>query len=349
MTINRLNYELFLVDYLDGKLDPFLVAELLIFLEQNPDIKEEYDGIQNSVLEKEAITFPNKSILKKKSFSKNGIDDELAYLCISSVENLLSEEEQNLLNKKIYDDVSLKKELLLFDKTVTVADQSIIFKSKSRLKRTSIVPIRQSSYKVYVGVAASIALLIGMFTIGKIILTNNSINDIQENSFSIANYQPIKKNIESVDIKTMSRKEEGNTLKNSFSKTVNSEKAVAIELKDSAKIEMPIPEKIQRIELSELTTSNNWPETISSDILSKQTYPITLNKHLYASNDDIENGGHIKEIGVFEIIQYGVKSIGDFFGANLQLNAKKDKNGKVKEIHFESKLIAFTAPVGKNE
>jgi len=348
MTINRLNYELFLVDYLDGKLDPLLVDELLVFLEQNPDIKEEFEGIQNSFLEKETISFPNKSILKKKSFSKNGIDDELDYLCISSVEGTLSEEEQNHLNKRIYEDESLKKELHLFEKTVNIADQSILFKKKSNLKRTTIVPIRRSTFKVYVSFAASITLLVGTFTIGKIILRNNSIIGVQENSLAIISDQPIKRIAPNFATNSLSKKVINSTPKGDYT-NINSDKVLKVVLHDSLKIEIPIPEKLNRIELNDIPTSSNYPEPLTLHTYPKQTYPLLLNKHLLASNEIIEKEGHVKEIGIFEVIQYGVKSVGNFFGSNLKLTAKKDKNGKIKEIQFDSKLIAFTAPVGKNE
>lgn len=347
MIINRLNYELFLVDYLDGKLDPLLVDELLVFLEKNPDIKEEYDGIQNSFLEKEIISFPNKSILKKKSFSKNGIDDELDYLCISSIERTLNEEEQNLLRKKVFKDETLKKKLELYEKTLCHADQSIIYKSKNSLKRTSIVPIRQSTFKI--GVAATIALLIGSFALGRVIFQNNSINSIQENSLAIYSEQAIIKTTPNVENKFFTEKEIKQVSDNEFLETKNNNKIDVVKQSQSFKKEELIPEKLNRIEPSEITTSRSYPETLALNTYPKQTYPLLLNKHLLASNENIENRGSVKEIGVFEIIQYGVKSVGNFFGSNLQLTAKKDKNGKIKEIRFDSKLIAFTAPVGKNE
>ena len=67
MEINKHNYEIVLIDYLDGKLNPLEVAELLLFLEQHPDIKAEFEGLENvSVSSIEQETFPAKDALKKK-------------------------------------------------------------------------------------------------------------------------------------------------------------------------------------------------------------------------------------------------------------------------------------------
>ena len=48
--ITTSNYEAFVISYLDGSLDPVEVAELLLFLEQHPDIREEVAEISSVVL-----------------------------------------------------------------------------------------------------------------------------------------------------------------------------------------------------------------------------------------------------------------------------------------------------------
>jgi len=50
MTINRNNYEAFIIDFIDGNLSPALRDELLVFLNQNPDIADEIDGIDGLIL-----------------------------------------------------------------------------------------------------------------------------------------------------------------------------------------------------------------------------------------------------------------------------------------------------------
>ena len=194
---------------------------------------------------------------------------------------------------------------------------------------------------------ASIALLIGLLALGKVLFQNNSINSIQDNSLAIYSEQAIFKTTPSDENKSYTKKETKQANDNEFLETNN--KIKVEERSESFKKEELIPEKLNRIESREITASRNYPERLALNTYPKQTYPLLLNKHLLASNENIENRGQVKEIGVFEIIQYGVKSVGNFFGSNLQLTAKKDKNGKIKEIRFDSKLIAFTAPVGKNE
>ena len=47
MDINRQNFETYFIDYLDGRLDPGQVAELLSFLEKNPDLERELKEFEN--------------------------------------------------------------------------------------------------------------------------------------------------------------------------------------------------------------------------------------------------------------------------------------------------------------
>ena len=63
--INRENYEIWFIDYLDGKLELEQVAELLLFLESNLDLAEELDGLDDVVLKDDAPVFSGKESLLK--------------------------------------------------------------------------------------------------------------------------------------------------------------------------------------------------------------------------------------------------------------------------------------------
>ncbi|KXK46137.1 MAG: hypothetical protein UZ10_BCD003001461 [Bacteroidetes bacterium OLB10] len=64
--INRENYEIWFIDYFDGKLSPEQTAELLLFLEENGDLKLEFDSFSNITLPEQDVKFENKMSLKKK-------------------------------------------------------------------------------------------------------------------------------------------------------------------------------------------------------------------------------------------------------------------------------------------
>ena len=98
MDINRDNYEIFFVDYMDGKLSSGDENRLMAFLVQNPDIAEELEGIKKCVLEPVDIQYSAKEGLKKTFSQGMGIDD-FDYLCIANIEGELAPDEENLLNE----------------------------------------------------------------------------------------------------------------------------------------------------------------------------------------------------------------------------------------------------------
>lgn len=73
-TINKINYEQFAMDYLEGKLEGKLHQEMKDFLEKNPDIQEEMEEIQLFYLEPdETAVFTGKEALLRTPTSKKGM------------------------------------------------------------------------------------------------------------------------------------------------------------------------------------------------------------------------------------------------------------------------------------
>ena len=66
MNITRHNCESFFLDYYEKILSPVEVAEVLFFLEENPDLKEVFEEYEAVFLEYEKVNFPDRESLKKK-------------------------------------------------------------------------------------------------------------------------------------------------------------------------------------------------------------------------------------------------------------------------------------------
>ncbi|MGZ4059058.1 MAG: hypothetical protein ACXVPU_08525 [Bacteroidia bacterium] len=134
MNINKNNYEAFFLDYHEGNLSPQQVADLLLFIEQHPELKEEFESFENFTLEDfSGITFENKSGLKKEITNDN--KDEYF---IRSVEDTLSSIEKNLLDNFIKQHPQYIADLNLFQKTKLNPDSSIVFENKESLKHIAV-------------------------------------------------------------------------------------------------------------------------------------------------------------------------------------------------------------------
>lgn len=157
MEINKDNYEAILVDYLDGNLNSQEEAMLLLFLENNPAINEEFSLLREvnlSIPEEPVFSF-NKETLKKPTQIKVS---DYHNAIISYIEgNLTQKEEQQLLhNIAAYPE--LKKEYNLFAKTKLNPADKLIFRNKKSLKKKSarIIPL-------YFKVASIAAIFIAIF------------------------------------------------------------------------------------------------------------------------------------------------------------------------------------------
>ncbi len=134
MNINKNNYEAFFLDYHEGNLSPQQVADLLLFVEQHPELKEEFESFENVTLDDLSnVSFEGKSSLKKEITLENKED-----YFIRSVENTLTPAEKSLLENFVKQHPQFLSELELFQKTKVFADASVIFENKESLKRTVV-------------------------------------------------------------------------------------------------------------------------------------------------------------------------------------------------------------------
>lgn len=131
MNINKHNYEAFFLDYHEGNLTPQQVADLLLFVEQNPELKEEFENFENVFLEDySSYNYNNKQKLKKEV----NLQNKEEYF-IRSVEGTLNKTEKDLLDNYLIQHPQFLPEFSLFQKTKLFADTHIVFEEKEKLKR----------------------------------------------------------------------------------------------------------------------------------------------------------------------------------------------------------------------
>ena len=132
MRIDKNNYEAFFLDYFEGTLSAERVAELMLFLEQHPELKKEFDEYENISLNdiEDEIKFENKDQLKKETISAANFEE----IAISYIERKLTAEEETALFAFIEKNPEYKPQLELFRKTI-LTDEKIIFENRAGLKK----------------------------------------------------------------------------------------------------------------------------------------------------------------------------------------------------------------------
>jgi hypothetical protein len=135
MTINKQNYEAYFLDYHEGNLTPQEVADLLFFVEQHPELREEFESFENVTLEDYSTpSFENKDVLKKEINQENSEE-----YFIKEVEGVITSTEKVLLHNYIKQHPHLSADLELYRKTKLSADSSLVFENKTRLKEIPFV------------------------------------------------------------------------------------------------------------------------------------------------------------------------------------------------------------------
>jgi hypothetical protein len=149
MSIDKNNYEIYLIDYFEGNLSPNEVAEVLLFLEQHADIKQEFEGMQSFALNTDEVSL-DKSILLK---SENDFHQQLL---VKEIEGELSMIEKVTLQQAIKQNPALQQEQKLFSLTKSTPDLVVTFNYKDQLLKPTL---KVSWHQTIIRIAAVVVLL----------------------------------------------------------------------------------------------------------------------------------------------------------------------------------------------
>lgn len=161
MTINSNNFEAYLLDYLEGNLDPLLTADLMAFLAENPDFEKFIPDYDSRLSLSDTQEYPHKNHLKKgfgdlPEITPGNFDE----FCIADCEGLLDDQERMRLSDYIAQEPGRQRELDLYRKIKLQPDLSLQFTGKALLKKPRAGSVALRYFYYAMGVAASVALLI---------------------------------------------------------------------------------------------------------------------------------------------------------------------------------------------
>ena len=164
--INLHNYELFMIDFLEGQLETDVHQEMIDFLNQHPEIRseiEELDIIQVSA--DESSTFSLKESLKKvviipyEAITENNYEE----IFIENAEGSLDKIQQESLAKFIEINPDLEQDFRIYSNLKLESDPTIKYEHKAQLKKRAAIWKPMYSYGVAVAASIVILLSIGMF------------------------------------------------------------------------------------------------------------------------------------------------------------------------------------------
>jgi hypothetical protein len=363
MQINRSNYEIWLIDWLDGNLSDIQVEQLQHFLNENPELKEEFDELFTFRLNPSGKSFPHKNQLKKTI--SNLSDSQFDYLSVAYLEKDLSADQQTEFKESIELDTEKKMSFELIQK-MRLSPVSLPYMHKNRLKRRTVV---QNVFRLSL-IGLSAAAIITLVVITYL----SKPKALQVNFEKTAQAIVADSTIRKLPVKLISNE----------TKTVR--KIIASE-KQNKILFAALQEKA-----SSLTEPTINPSKKSDSLIRSANFPITLMKKILVSPEIYLQGEKIpntlialketvdvpeyddgrsklgkfiaktfrvkilKEktakdspLKVYEIAEAGVFGLNKLLGWEMALDEKKDEKGEIKSLYFSSKILKFNAPIKKSE
>jgi hypothetical protein len=161
MKPDRSNYEIWITDWLDGNLTERQSEELMAFLDENPDMKDELKGLDSVSLNPPEIVFKNKRTLFR---SVTEIDDsQFDNLCIAKLENDITTEQAAELDVIVGDDAARRKSHDLWMGMKLDAPE-VTYRHKARLRRLTpagrILRISLVTFSAAATIAAVVSLML---------------------------------------------------------------------------------------------------------------------------------------------------------------------------------------------
>lgn len=140
MAIDKNNYEAWFLDYAEGNLTERQVEELFAFLEDHPELKDEFEeGIEVIPLRHEDSGFAGHEDLKREQQVGFITLDNYEEYMIASAEEDLSPAEKEELDQFMANHPELEGEKAIYAGIDLVADTSIVFPDKASLKKETLI------------------------------------------------------------------------------------------------------------------------------------------------------------------------------------------------------------------
>lgn len=357
MRPDRTNYEIWLIDYLDGNLDRESSELLMTFLEENPDIREELDDLVSYKIDPGTVSFNNKETLKKSASDLNESQFEL--LCVAGAENDLSDDQAAELNEVISSSPEKRKTFELINE-LKLKPPREEFRYKYKLRKLTLAQKVVRISMIGLSAAASIFIAVTIY--------NSQPVESGADMFNVSNAITPEKTISAPEKSAVKNQDTGQkTIQTNIAEnldpvikrgTIDGNKSVVADVQLSDTPAKPVPDKISISAIGfrqDVTLVNAGSEAsliamnIPENVFTEE--PATgfngfiarvFRKNILKAESP--GSGNLK---AYEIADAGINGLNRLLGWEMSLQKNKDVKGEVKSVYFNSKILKFNAPVKK--
>jgi hypothetical protein len=356
MKPDRSNYEIWLIDWLDGKLDDEQAEMLMAFLNENPDIKEEADSLAITQLRPQKEKSFKKDLLKKDTADLP--PSQIEYLSVACLENDLSashikELEDNLSqnkdNREIFDAIQRTR----------LKAPEIAFRHKNMLKKETRGRRIMRLTITGLSAAAAVALLIISFITIPTLLNRDNEEMALNLSYDTLLIQRGTSIISPENVTGIKQQPAYMTQTPSQQVIAAGEQEQIIKTsRDPVPVvstfpvaEIPdylVPEITMEMPAATLISSRiSVRENIDYDYgRSRLTRFIASTFRDKVLKEETYNDSPLK---THEIAEAGIDGLNKLLGWEMALVKTTDKEGELKSFYFSSRILKFNTPVKKTE
>jgi hypothetical protein len=349
MNINRSNYEVYFLDYLDGNLPEDRIDYFLDFLSDNPDLREELEEISAIKITAGSHTFRNKQALLKDELTGSTTFDSRA---VAFLENDLPEEDQTAFLNELSSNPEKEKQFGWFLKTKLQADTTIVFPDKASLRKK---PARKIILFWGSRVAAALVLLVAVWGVWDFSPEPDSAPRLAHEQAVISSQEESPEDSQPAH-PTSEKQNEQQLLAQQQQGPVN-KPAEAIQPI------IPVQSKFQTNEL--IVQREEVPEKLESIASQLEHTPVAeplalveMKAHKAKSNTDyltvdeylaqkVLNKPKDEPLTFGSLLSAGLDAVASV--SNDRLEYETNARGKVSEISLNTRILAFSIPLKKDQ
>ena len=340
MKITRDNYEIWFLDYLEGRLDRKGTEEVQLFMVQHPDLADELESLSPALQTNQFITFQGKEFLKKELFEDNEFLENTA---IAALESDLTHEELSSFEKWVSKNPESRKLIKNLENTRLKPNLSISYPGKERLKeKTTVIT---GWYKISAA-AATLLLALLLLIPGK---------KREEQKFASTVEQKTTPKVEASGLKTVIEKP---AVSKPIEEKILPKATLLASGQKITKTKLPpssedLERQIVRIDKMQARAAVvNSDALFYTDLMPVRNFVQLTNRTEIPISDYLEDKLQTLKAngpkGFFtreEVKVAGLRLFSRLPGRHL--TGKKGNDGRLRTISFNTSLLAFSIPINR--
>ncbi|MBT3242750.1 MAG: hypothetical protein HN352_06340 [Bacteroidetes bacterium] len=338
--LNIFNYEVWMIDWKEGKLSPDQEETLLQFLGEHPEIDALTPDSDWPVLMPSNESCPDKSDLFKSGMTVPEAS-EFEIQCIARLEGDMIPAEQVLFDQKLESDPEYASVYEQFTRATLHAEQNIVFEEKDKLKKKTI---RIPAF-VYGALASAAALILGWFIVSPM-LEETSLEEMAQDTSRQIIYLDKLAHPARFDKIAATKPKQNLSESEGKSETINI-LAERPPLEELANIPA-LPRQtavlhsstfVKDYSLASQSENQKNPDEYLS--LLEFTSDMIRKRILGQDSEMVEKN----RFSIWEVADVGLEQVAGFMNLEADIDRSYDDQGELVSVDFDSRLVAFSTPV----